>query len=581
MAKIWTTRNRALVVGIGLAMAFTACSFRLVFLIEKDRIPGQKPRMSGVVERNLTLYAKRGVIWDKHNEVLASEDEVSRVIADSSLIPPDKVEAIADLLVQYIRMPRQEALDVLNSHRRYIILSRKTPKEDALNLKRACHDQKLPGIYLEDDWQRDYPNGQLLSQVVGHTNAEHVGVAGLEQSADSLLRGTNGYRKYTTDASGRELSAFRREEVPPVNGANLRLALDSGAQAIVDKELDHLVAKYKPEKATILIMNPHTGDLIAMGNRPTFDPRDLKSSEMSERRNPAVQDVYEPGSTFKIVAAAAALNEGIVGPETSIFCHNGSFMYKGSELKDHHAYGDLTVTNILAKSSNVGAAKLALQLGQQRYFQYVQAFGFGEKTGVKLPAETRGILTPLKHWQPITITRVPMGHSIAVTPMQMVCAMSVIANGGVLLEPRVVEAKIDENGKTLEPMPVVSRRRVLKVETARQLRRMLVKTTQKGGTATQAAIPGYEVAGKTGTAQKVREGRPGYIPGKYVVSFLGFLPADDPAFVGIVVVDAPKASEDEAYGGTIAAPSFARVATELVKYLDLEPDPKLLSAAAE
>ena len=594
MGKIWTTRNRALFVGVGLATIFTVFSGRLVQLSDEGgkQARGEKPKMRSIRERNDTLYAHRGSIFDKHGEVLASEVRVSRVIADPSLIPqPEdpgpkaekyKVEqfklaqehlnTIADLLVKHLGMNRQEAMEQLTSRKHYLILTRKTPQENALALVRELHDLNLPGIYLEHDWERVYPNGATLSQVVGHTNDEHTGIAGLEQSADSLLKGIDGSRKFKTDQSGRELIQFRREEVPPKDGCSLRLTLDLGAQAIIDRELDAIVAKYKPEKTTIVVMNPHTGDIIAMGSRPTYDLRDWKKAPPKVRHNPAVQDVYEPGSTFKIVAASAALNEGLVNPNTTIFCHNGSFMYKGMELKDHHGYGDLTITNIIAKSSNIGAAQLALQLGGNRFYSYIQAYGFGEKTGVKLPAESPGICTPVGKWNNQSITRIPMGQSIAVTPMQMVTAMSVIANGGMLLEPRVIDAYVDERGETITPMPVSPRRRVLKEETARQMREMLVKVTQKGGTALLAAIPGYDVGGKTGTAQKVREGHAGYVHGKYVVSFLGFLPADDPAFVALVVVDAPQTSEADAYGGTVAAPSFAKIGAELAAYLDLQPD---------
>jgi cell division protein FtsI (penicillin-binding protein 3) len=351
-------------------------------------------------------------------------------------------------------------------------------------------------------------------------------------------------------------------------------------QNIVENEIDAAVREYSPERATIILMRPQTGEILAMANRPNFDLNQRSTARPEQMKNRAVIDMMEPGSTFKIVTAAAALNEKKVRPDTTIYCEKGIWNYGGRTLHDHHPYGELSVQDILVKSSNIGAAKLAISLGDQKFYEYIRRFGFGERTGVELPGEINGIIRPPQNWSKISITRIPMGHEVAVTPLQMTVAMATIANGGKLITPRVVKSITTAEGKTITEFSPSVVRQVVSAETAKQIGRALRGVVSDRGTAAAAAVPGFIIAGKTGTAQKV-DPHGGYEKGKYIVSFTGFLPADHPEFVGLVILDDAKTSKPELnYGGLVAGPIFSRIAEKAARYLDLAPQPDLIKPTA-
>jgi cell division protein FtsI (penicillin-binding protein 3)/stage V sporulation protein D (sporulation-specific penicillin-binding protein) len=287
-------------------------------------------------------------------------------------------------------------------------------------------------------------------------------------------------------------------------------------------------------------------------------------------KNAAIIDMVEPGSTFKIVTSAAALNEKVVRPDSVIFCENGLFPYGGRQLHDHHPYGDLTVNDILMKSSNIGAAKLAMKLGDQKFYEYIRRFGFGERTGINLPGEIGGMVHPPHRWSKISITRIPMGQEVGVTPMQMITAMCAIANGGKLMMPQIIHEIVDDQGATVASFPPVEIRQAVTRDAATQVRNALKTVVSEKGTAALAKVAGFQVAGKTGTAQKV-DPKGGYAAGKYIVSFIGFLPADDPEFVGLVMLDDAQTKSTENYGGMVAAPVFARIAEKAARYMNLQP----------
>jgi len=349
-------------------------------------------------------------------------------------------------------------------------------------------------------------------------------------------------------------------------------------QNIVENEIDAAMAQYSPQKATIILMRPQTGEILAMANRPNFDLNLRSEARPEQMKNRAIIDMMEPGSTFKIVAAAAALNERKVHPDSSIFCENGLWNFGGAALHDHRAFSNLSVREILIKSSNIGAAKLALTVGDQKFYEYIRRFGFGERTGIELPGEINGLIRPPKSWSKISITRIPMGHEVGVTPLQMTVAMATIANGGKLIMPRIVKSITTSDGKSLSSLSPVVLRQVIAPETAKEISEALRGVVSDRGTAAAAAVPGFTIAGKTGTAQKV-DPRGGYEQGKYVVSFAGFLPAEHPEFVGLVVLDDAHTSKPELnYGGLVAGPIFSRVAEKAARYLDLEPHEEIRKA---
>src|SRR6266850_6630699 len=388
---------------------------------------------------------------------------------------------------------------------------------------------------------------------------------------EEYLHGQDGYRFIEHNRAGQEIVPYRGQERPPRDGYQVHLTVDLGLQNIVENEIDAAMQQYSPQKAMIILMRPQTGEILAMANRPHFDLNQRSEAKPEQMKNRAIIDMMEPGSTFKIVSAAAALNEHRVRPDTIIFCEKGLWNFGGRPLHDHKAYADLSVQDILVKSSNIGAAKLALSIGEQKFYEYIRRFGFGDRTGVELPGEIPGVIRPPQSWSKISITRIPMGHEVGVTPLQMTVAMAVIANGGKLVTPRIIKSINTPEGKTISSLSPVILRQVISPETAREIGDALRGVVSDRGTAAAAAVPGFTIAGKTGTAQKV-DPRGGYEQGKYVVSFSGYLPADHPEFVGLVVLDGAHTNKPELnYGGLVAGPIFSRVAEQAARYLDLQP----------
>jgi cell division protein FtsI (penicillin-binding protein 3)/stage V sporulation protein D (sporulation-specific penicillin-binding protein) len=344
-----------------------------------------------------------------------------------------------------------------------------------------------------------------------------------------------------------------------------------GLQNIVEMELDTAIKQFHPKSATVIMMQPKTGEILAMANRPNFNLNQQDDVPPDHRRNRAITDMVEPGSTFKIVTTAAALTEKIVHPGTMINCENGYFA--AAKLHDHHPYPDLSVHDILVKSSNIGAAKLAIQLGDQKFYEYVRRFGFGERTGVNLPGEIGGLVHPPHLWSKISITRMPMGQEVGATPLQVVTAMGAIANGGHLMMPQIVHDIVDDQGNRITYFPPQEVREVASKAATDAVRDALVEVVSPRGTAALAHVAGFKVAGKTGTAQKPdADGHYGH--DRYVVSFVGFMPAEDPAFVCLVLLDEAQVAHDKNYGGMVSAPIFSRIGEKAARYLGLTPAPE-------
>ena len=575
----WDGRTRCALVCICFVLLFSAFSFRLVYLqlVKHDEYAGLAAEKH--VYRQ-SIYAERGVITDVNGEILAHNIPVEIVVADTSHLTKEKVAEAVALLSQELKLDPDDLSEKLGSDRHYIVLKRDVPTSAADALRANLRQQNLRGIYFEHDAARLYPNGSMLCHVIGFTDFDHKGIQGVEASMDEYLRGQDGYRYIEHDRAGQEIVLYRGQERAARDGYQVHLSIDLNLQNIVENEIDAAVREYSPQKATIVLMRPQTGEILAMANRPDFDLNQRNTARPEQMKNRAVIDMMEPGSTFKIVTAAAALNEKKVRPDTTIFCENGVWNYGGRTLHDHHPYGELSVQDILVKSSNIGAAKLALSLGDQKFYEYIRRFGFGERTGVELPGEINGTIRPPQNWSKISITRIPMGHEVAVTPLQMTVAMATIANGGKLITPRVVKSITTVEGKTVSDFSPSVVRQVILPETARQISNALRGVVSDRGTAAAAAVPGFVIAGKTGTAQKV-DPHGGYERGKYVVSFIGFLPADHPEFVGLVVLDDAKTSKPELnYGGLVAGPIFSRIAEKAARYLDLAPQPDLIKPTA-
>lgn len=517
------------------------------------------------------LPAQRGNIVDARGEILATDLPLRKVIADGSLI--DSPEAVAAIVAPALGLPVEEIASRLLAGRRYAVLGRQVPSATVEEIQRQLAAAKLRGIRYEPDSRRSYPNGSLLCHLVGFTGfadkqqGEEHGIQGIEMQMDRFLSGQPGFRDIERDRRGVELVQRRGAEQAARQGYTVKLTVDLALQQIVEEELDLAVKKFTPEKAVAILVRPKTGEILAMANRPNFDLNEREDAVPEQMKNRAIIDLVEPGSTFKIVTVSGALDAKLVKPDTHIFCENGRWEYNKNLLRDDHPIGDITVHDVLVRSSNIGAAKLGVQLGANRLYQQIRRFGFGDRTGIDLPGEVGGIFHPVNRWSAISITHIPMGHEVAVTPLQVVMAMSTIANGGKLMTPKVVQAILDDTGKPIAEYPPTPVRQVVSAETVRQVTAALEDVVIRG-TAKGAAVPGFRAAGKTGTAQK--PGPHGYIAGKYVVSFVGFMPVEDPEIACLVLVDSAHTKPHENYGGTVAGPVFASIAARAARYLGLE-----------
>ena len=562
----WNAQARAVTVSFGLVGVFSVFSFRLIDL----QIAKHEEYTALAAEKHVhkqVIYARRGIIRDVHYEPLAENVPVKTVVADASHMR-DPI-AVAKAIADQLKMDPQELADKLKTGRKYIVLKREVSEQAANRLKEALRIANLGGIFFEQDFVRTYPNGPLLSQVIGFVDHDHKGALGIERTMQDFLQGANGFRYTEQDRTGKELVPYRGLESAAKDGCDVTLTIDLGLQNIVENELDRAMDEYRPKSAIAIMVRPQTGEIMAMASRPTFDLNNTGKADADETKNRAVVYMVEPGSVFKIVPVSAALNEKLVTPDTTIFCENGHFMYGGRVLRDAEPQGVLTVHGVLQHSSNIGAAKLGLQLGENRLYDYARRFGFGQKTGIALTGEISGLLSPPQHWSKLEITRIPMGQSVAVTPLQMVMAMACVANNGKLMKPMIVSRITDPTGRVVATYSPEAQRQVVRPETCRRVIPAL-QDVVAAGTAKSAVVPGFKVAGKTGTAQKI-DPKGGYLSGRYVSSFIGFLPADDPKFVLLVTLDDPTVKGEVAFGGKTAAPVFSEIAARAVSYMDLRP----------
>jgi Cell division protein FtsI/penicillin-binding protein 2 len=503
------------------------------------------------------------------------------VSADSVFAVPSEIPdqtTTASLLARILKTEPQDILARFKSSRAFCWIARKLDNDTAARIR----DLNLKGIYFEKESKRFYPKRELAAQAIGFVGLDDEGLGGLERSLNSPMRGKPGQMLISLDA---RRHWFGRVEKQPDPGENVVLTLDEKIQYIAERELDAAMQRTHAAAATVIVQNPKTGEILALANRPTFDANAFHISDPQKMKNRAVSDIYEPGSTFKMVTIAAALEEKITNPDEVIDCQNGAIYIGNVRIRDHKAYGLLTVSQILANSSDVGAIKLGLRLGEERFDRYIRAFGFGSQTGIELPGETRGITKPVSRWSKVSIGAISMGQEIGISPVQLISMVSTIANDGVYTPPRIVAGTRDPNDPTgkviFHPAP---QHRVVSTVTAVEMKKML-EGVVLFGTGKKSILEGYTSAGKTGTAQKADPATGGYSQTKYVASFAGFAPAYDPAITIAVILDSPVGPHE---GGQVAAPVFKAIAQQTLAYLnvpqDVAPDnPKrlLLRAAAQ
>jgi cell division protein FtsI/penicillin-binding protein 2 len=587
-----------------LVLLLSSLSVRL-FHIEAFRSDSLAAQARGHYEAKDRLPARRGRIFDRSGELLARSQTVYSLEVDPyhlrdpllacialgarDQISPQSVrkrhlpeelsglyrEYVAETVSAILDAPVQEiARQLREGTGGAIVLAKNIEDDFARQVEEIIDAKKLGGVILRAGERRYYPSPLSLTQVIGYVDENGMGVAGVEKIFEEEMRGTDGFRYCERDRSRREIRAYRGEQVDPVSGRDVYLTIDMGVQAVVERELDGVIDRFRPAKATVIILDPSTGEVLAMASRPHFDLSTRKGIRGQEpvRRNPAVSDLYQPGSTFKIVGFGGAFDRGLADPATEVDCHMGQYALDGFTLKDHHPYGRLTARLAFAKSSNIGAFLVSRPLNKDLFHHYVKQFGFGSKTGIELNAEHAGRVIPVERWSAPSFSSQVMGYEVSVTPMQMAMACSVIANDGVLLTPTILHGvKQDARGADLVKGPERTGRRVLSVKAAQQVLQCMTETMTDHGTGSKGDLPGYSVAGKTGTARKHVE-NVGYVDGLYVASFMGFLPAENPKLLGLVVIDEPKANGSLVYGGAVAAPVFQSIAAEAVRILGIDPD---------
>ncbi len=507
----------------------------------------------------------RGQILDRKGKELATNLLVPSVYAVPRLIAKNQKQAVAEKMSQILGIPGSLANERLARDKAFVWVKRRATFEEAAQIRKL----NSAALGITDEFRRFYPQGDLLAQVIGFTDIDSHGLEGIERHLDHELAGHPGRRHTKRDARGREIKAFEIKAIPAVDGHSVTLTIDQYLQYLTERALDRAFKQWKAKGAAAIVMDPSTGEILAIANRPTFDANRYERSSAETRRNRAITDMYEPGSVFKIVTASAAFNEGKVTLDQNFDCEYGEYRYGSRILHDVHPYGDLTFEEVIVKSSNIGTVKIAALLNPNVFQNYVEGFGFGKRTGIDLHGEAPGYTRPVKEWSKTSPYNVPIGQEVMVTVLQMTTAMAVIANGGNLVRPYLIAKVTDRAGVVIRETKPLVKRQVITPETAKTIRRILTRAVEEG-TGKKAMIDGVPVGGKTGTAQKVLPNGRGYSHSNFMGSFVGFAPSHDPKFVMVVVLDDPRGAY---YGGTVAAPVFKEVMETALFAMGYVPEP--------
>lgn len=513
--------------------------------------------------RDEPVASKRGIIYDRNGNELAisvSADSVCAYPAD--IIVSKREKEIAHQLAVILEMDEEKLLKTLTKRTSFVWVKRQVKPEQAQKIR----EMDLPGIRLTEESHRQYPNGIFCSHVLGISGVDNTGLEGIDNYYNQLVGGSKGRIVIEKDAANRNIPEATHKYISPVDGANLILTIDETIQYIVEREIEKVFKERGAKAATVIVMDPSTGEILALASRPTFDPNNYGEYPAANRRNFAINDAYEPGSTMKIITAAMAMEEKVVDGESRFFCPGHVKVGKETiGCANGKAHGSQTFAQIVENSCNVGFVQVGLDIGMEKYFHYINVFGFGKLTGIDLPGEAKGILVPESRAKQIDLAVMAMGQANAVTPIQLTTAVAAVANDGKLLKPHLVKQIIDNNGKVIKEFKPVVVRRVISEETAHQLC-LILEGEVTVGTGLNAYIEGYRVAGKTGTAQKIKPGG-GYLTNEHVASFVGFAPAINPRLVCMVVVDAPQGYPY--FGGWVAAPVFKNIMQDALHYLEV------------
>ncbi|HWT00618.1 MAG TPA: penicillin-binding transpeptidase domain-containing protein [Pyrinomonadaceae bacterium] len=559
-----SSRRRALGVACFLGVWMLVIGVRLIYL-QTAQHEWLTSRARTQQQDAIETSPMRGLVLDRHGNELARS-----IDTESFWAVPREVRNVEEASAQLAPLVEEDAATLAtklkqaqDSNKKFAWIGRKLDGERAARVRAL----NIAGVYSLKEPKRHYPNNQLASHILGFVGLDETGLAGIERAYDKEIRGEAGLVTVETDAHGRAYGSFEAEAR---RGETVVLTIDRLVQHKVEKALIAAVERTRAKSGSAIVLDPRTGEILALANAPTFDPNNWHNATDEARVNEALQNIYEPGSTFKIVAFSAAIERGLIKPDDRIDCQMGSITVAGRVVHDHHAFGSLTMTEALAKSSNVAAIKLGLKVGDDSMYDYMTRFGFGTKTGVELPGETDGLLRKVSRWQPSSMGSLAIGQEIGVTPLQMAAAFGTLANDGVRVSPHLVrEVRADDGSILYSAAP--EQRRVVSARTAQTLRGMLEQVTL-AGTAKLAQLDGYTAAGKTGTAQKIDPKTRAYSKTKHIASFVGFAPVENPAVVIIVVIDEPAGAY---HGGDVAAPIFREIAEEVLPALSVAPDTEM------
>ncbi|MFL6277518.1 MAG: penicillin-binding protein [Blastocatellia bacterium] len=548
--------KRFIVIQVLVILWVVVIGYRLVKLQVKDH-ETLRARAERQQQAAIDLSPMRGIVYDRNGNELARSVETRSLYASPAEIKD--AEQVADRLADLLDVDRDALYKRLTSKNLVLVaVKRKLTDKEAAQVE-ALH---LGGLRFVNEMKRSYVAGPTAAHVLGFVDIEERGQGGLEQAYDKQIRGKGGRLVLDVDALNKSYDHSLEESIP---GANVTLTIDVLIQHYAEQALTDAIRQHHARGGTIVLMRPATGEILALANYPTFDPNNVSESDDSERRNRAIETSFEPGSIFKLVTYSAALEEKLIRPDTRIDCGNGQIRILDRVIHDGH-YGVLTAAQALAKSSNVAAIKIGMMLGKERLGHYIEEFGFGRRTGIELPAEARGLFRPASEWGPTSIGSIPMGHEVGVTAVQAIAAYACIANGGEYVKPHIVSRITDAAGNVIEE-PSAEHRRIVSQRTADTIKLMLEGVVMQG-TGKAARVGGYSAAGKTGTAQKIDEQTRRYSQTKYVASFAGFAPVENPEIACIVSIDEPVGAH---HGGDVAAPVFARVVTDALRTLGVQP----------
>lgn len=511
--------------------------------------------------RHFTVKGERGQILDRSMNKLATSIDAISITASPSKIknPGDAAKKLSSIL----NIDRKKLQDTLSSQRMFAWIAQKISPDQANQIRQL----NLTGIYFETDSKRFYPNRTLAAQVIGFTGAEDSGLEGLEFKYNSVLEGSSVKIKVKRDGNGGNLDLDKKERAE-LRGNSIVLTIDKKIQFLSEKTLERTVTAHRAKSGIALVMRPQTGELLSIAHFPKFNPNNFKGYDRSVFRNRAVTDAFEPGSAMKIFTAAAALEKGF-GPKSIFFCENGTYKIGTFTIHDTHPHDWLSINQIIKFSSNIGAAKIAETIGKKSLHNHLVAFGFGNKTRVGCPGETSGNLSPYRKWSKIDAGAISFGQGVSVSAIQLISGISAIANDGNLMKPMLIKKIISNSGEDISVYHPEKIRKVVSSKIARQVKRMMSLVVKEEGTGTKAAMNGYSVCGKTGTAQKAMENRKGYSKNNYISVFGGFAPQDNPELAILVVVDEPR---KQYYGGDVAAPAFKTIMAESFNYLNIPPE---------